>query len=211
MKLEEIRTMARENEVAAYFKALYKHSVELLESIPDDEMRKILSKNRNGCYVDKVERRMFPNLKDEEYPYKFGVLDSFRFGNAHDNYDMKDKEHVLLELEIIGTFDGKEYSDILKCRCFESTYDYRFMYMTLYLGKKEVYFEIVDRDYDDELNDEDKAFLETLKFDVFVKRIFGEYLIHYFNEGFVVSEKFFEDWKADKKLVFDLKTNCHIQ
>ncbi|MBO6243808.1 MAG: hypothetical protein J6O41_04495, partial [Clostridia bacterium] len=138
MKLEEIRTMARENEVAAYFKALYKHSVELLESIPDEEMREILSKNRNGRYTDEAERSMFPNRKDEEYPYEFGVLDSFRFGNAWDDYDMKDKNHVFMEAELIGTYGGEEYYDVVEGRLFESAFDYRFMYMTLYLGKKEV-------------------------------------------------------------------------
>ena len=193
MKLDEIRRMARENEVVAYFKALYRHSVQLLESIPDDEMREILSKNRNGRYIDEAERSMFPNRKDEEYPYEFGVLDSFRFGNAWDDYDMKDKNHVFMEAELIGTYGGEEYYDVVEGRLFESAFDYRFMYMTLYLGKKEVYFDIVDMKYDDELNDEDKAFLETLQLNEFLERIFGEYLIHDFNGSFVVSEKFFED------------------
>ncbi|MBR3002842.1 MAG: hypothetical protein IKF38_04710 [Clostridia bacterium] len=193
MKLDEIRRMARENEVVAYFKALYRHSVQLLESIPDDEMRDILSKNRNGRYVTEEDHRIFPNRKDEDYPYEFGVLDSFRFGNPNDDYDMKDKKNVFAEAELIGTYEGKEYYDVVACRCFESTFDYRFMYMTLYLGKKEVYFEVVNSNYDDELSDEDKAFLKTLKSNGFLERIFGEYLIHDCNEGFVVSEKFFED------------------
>ena len=194
MRLEKIRRMAQENEVTAYFKVLYRHSVQFLESIPDDEMKEILSKNRNSRYIDEEERRMFPNRKDEDYSYEFGVLDSFRFGNTHDDYDMKDKNHVFMEAELVGTYGGEEYYDVVAYRKFEFSLDYRFMYMTLYLGKKEVYFEVVDYNYDDSLSEDEKAFLETLNCDSFLERIFGEYLIYNNHSGnFLVSEKFFED------------------
>ena len=194
MKLEEIKRMARENEVVAYFKALYKHSVQLLESIPDAEISEMLSKNVNGRDVDEKVLKMHPKCKIEDFSYRFGIPNGFIFGNPSDDYWIKDINKVFMEVEYVGSYGEDEYLEPVAGKKFESTFDYRFMYMKLYLGTDEVYFEVADCNYDDELNEEDEYFLRSLKYDDFLNRIFGEYLIHNFdNNSFVVSSKFFEE------------------
>ena len=187
MKLDEIRKIARENEVTDFFKEMYRHSIQVLESIPDDEMRKIISYNRNRHNVLK-----FPNGKENNCGYEYGVINSFRFGNERDDHDLKDKNHVFLESELIGTCAGEERYDFVEYRSFESNFDYRNMVMVLYLGKSEVAFEFVLAYQYDE-SEENNAFKGALQSEKFLKRIFGEHLIQKYSGGFLVSENFFED------------------
>lgn len=51
MKIEEIRKMARETEVAKYFKSMYQHSVRALESLSEDQIKDIFrTRIKDGCY-----------------------------------------------------------------------------------------------------------------------------------------------------------------
>ena len=187
MKLDEIRKIARENEVTDFFKEMYRHSIQVLESIPDDEMKKIISYNRNGLKIPR-----FPNGKEVNLGYEYGVINSFRFGNEMDDHDLKDKNHVFFEAELIGTVKGRESNDFVEYRSFKSNFDYRYLIMSLYLGKKEVLFEFVLCNHYDE-SEEDKAFIKALQSEKFLENVFGKNLIRNYSGGFTVAESFFED------------------
>ena len=184
MKLEQIKKMARDNEIATYFKELYRHSIQLLESIPDEKMTEILSKNRNVGYGDH---------------YQVGVVDGFIFQNMVDvDDDTRYIDKVWLTVDVIYVEDATEfYPERMSLSyeesfCLDSCFDYRHMNMKLLLGKNDVLF---GREYDDsDITVEDKVFLAALKEQDFLERIFGEYLVTNYGDGvFVVSGKFFED------------------
>ena len=76
--------------------------------------------------------------------------------------------------------------------CLESCFDYRHLNMKLSLGANCVIFSRDDEESD--VSVEDKVFLEALKNRDFLDRIFGEYLVNDYGDGFFeVSCKFFEE------------------
>lgn len=51
MKIEEIRKIARETDVAKYFKSMYQHSVRVLESLSEDKIKDIFrTRIESDCY-----------------------------------------------------------------------------------------------------------------------------------------------------------------
>ena len=197
MKLDEIRRMARNNEVGVFFKKLYNHSVQLLASIPDEKMAEILSKSRNGR--DGEDPDSFVGLLGVIYPYHVGVVDGFVFKNVvNGDGDERNVDKIWISVDVMYVEGVENYHKAEMSLhfeeefCLESCFDYRHLNMKLSLGANCVIFSRDDEESD--VSVEDKVFLEALKNRDFLDRIFGEYLVNDYGDGFFeVSCKFFEE------------------
>ena len=198
MKFDEIRRMARNNEVGVFFKELYYQSVKLLESIPDEKMAEILSKSRNGR--DGEDPDSFVALLGVIYPYHVGVVDGFVFKNVvNEDGDERNIDKVWISVDVmyVEGVDEKYNKAEMSLHfeeefCLESCFDYRHLSMKLSLGENCVIFSRDDEE--SYVSVQDKVFLEALKNHDFLDRIFGEYLVNDYGDGFFeVSCKFFEE------------------
>ena len=188
MKLEQIKKMARDNEVVAFFKELYRHSIQLLESVPDETMREVLSKNRNGR----------DGQDPKFYPYHIGVVDGFVFHNEYDcdtDKRLTDKIWLITDVMYVTaerSSSNRSYLEYEEEFHLNSFFDYHHLSMKLQLGTDEVCFTCEDSDAD--ITVEDEVFLKALTDHDFLERIFGEHLVANYDHGvFVVSIRFFED------------------
>lgn len=59
MKVEEIRKMARKTEIAEYFKSMYQHSIRVLESLSEDQIKNIFRTRTNYNYYGQAEALLF--------------------------------------------------------------------------------------------------------------------------------------------------------
>lgn len=207
MKISEINRTARNNEFAAFFRKLYNHSVKLMESLPDDEMAKILSKMSG--YEDTVAHARDGSVIQE---YEIKLLDGIWFGNPIKTSDCETGERHLDKVIMFSEsfVQYQNHHPLLDCFdmqlcmdeecCFDSFFDYRHLNIKFYLGRNMVYVEreFSEVDLDVDVSTEDQAFLAALCKEEFLKAIFGNHLIDVYPSGdgfpgFTVSADFFKE------------------
>lgn len=187
MKYADIRMIARENEVLDYFKQLYKHSIQVLESISDETMKTILFKKRTG-------------MDDYDNSYNIGIIDGFVFQNVIGDGEDEDKRcidkiWVSADVLYVGERDDLSYdtyTETEECLEIASSFDYHYLVVKLSFGKDEIHF-WQDTFGVEDIKREDKIFLKALTKREYLERIFGEYLIEASDAFFIVSSKCFED------------------
>lgn len=168
MKLEEIRKMARNTGTASFFKSLYQHSTQILESLSEDKIRKIFR----------------PRMREHRYEDTdvYGQTCELRFSENGDD--------TKISVGVMYAINGFKMEESI---LVQSSFDYRGLYVALHFDENAETVRFASYKWDDE----NEIFLRSLTDSDYLKKIFGKYLIKNSSLGnfvdFSVSIKWFED------------------
>ena len=118
MKLDEIRKHVinlngSKQEVSAFLKSLYNHSVQVIESIPNDEILSILNNAQGYVHGITLHKKRNSNTVVVNFEqYDGDCIDSFKYYETDDNFDFDGFQVSIILAETVKVNFSADFSDI---------------------------------------------------------------------------------------------------